>query len=259
MAIQIINTGSTANAGNGDSLRTAFNKVNANFAYLGSASVGPRGVIGFTGSRGNLGYSGSIGYTGSTGTQGVIGFTGSGSTATGYTGSAGSAGGIKAGPASTSTYIDLSTAGAGASLGTTLTNQTPVANAIYRFSAFGTVTTVNAGARYISFQIYWGSQNLGYVQTTVLSETITTAPWDVELMLFCITNDSLRITGRCHNRLSSTTNFTMNIVANPDVLWNNFSGALNNQTLDLRVSQSGLLPAVADIVNCQSVTIEQLV
>lgn len=257
MAIQIINTGSTANAGNGDSLRTAFNKVNTNFAYLGSSSGS-----GFTGSRGNLGYSGSIGYTGSTGTQGVIGFTGSGSTATGYTGSAGSAGsagGIKAGPASTSTYIDLSTAGAGASLGTTLTNQTPVANAVYRFSAFGTVTTVNAATRYISFQIYWGSQNLGYVQTTVLSETITTAPWDVELMLFCITNDSLRITGRCHNRLSSTTNFTMNIVANPDVLWNNFSGALNNQTLDLRVSQSGLLPAVADIVNCQSVTIEQLV
>lgn len=241
MAIQIINTGSTANAGNGDSLRTAFNKVNANFAYLGSSSG-----------------SGSRGYTGSTGTQGVIGFTGSRGTI-GYTGSVASGGGIKAGPASTSTYIDLSTAGGGASLGTTLTNQTPVANAVYRFSAFGTVTTVNAATRYISFQIYWGSQNLGYVQTTVLSGTITTAPWDVELMLFCITNDSLRITGRCHNRLSSTTNFTMNIVANPDVLWNNFSGALNNQTLDLRVSQSGLLPAVADIVNCQSVTIEQLV
>jgi len=74
MAIQIINTGSTANAGDGDSLRTAFNKVNANFAYLGSSSG-----------------SGSRGYTGSTGTQGVIGFTGSRSTATGYTGSASTA------------------------------------------------------------------------------------------------------------------------------------------------------------------------
>lgn len=66
MATLIINTGSTANAGNGDSLRTAFNKVNSNFAYLSSSSrSGAQGLIGFTGSRGNLGYTGSVGYTGS--------------------------------------------------------------------------------------------------------------------------------------------------------------------------------------------------
>ena len=80
MAILIINTGSMANARNGDSLRTAFNKVNTNFAYLGSSSrSGAQGLIGFTGSRGltGSGYWGSIGYTGSA------------STASGYTGSAG--------------------------------------------------------------------------------------------------------------------------------------------------------------------------
>jgi len=86
MAILIINTGSIANAGNGDSLRTAFNKVNSNFAYLGSSSrSGPQGLIGFTGSRGNLGYTGSVGYTGSastaTGYIGSVGYTGSASAA----------------------------------------------------------------------------------------------------------------------------------------------------------------------------------
>ena len=39
MPIQFINTGSAANAGDGDSLRTAFAKVNANFASLNSSSV----------------------------------------------------------------------------------------------------------------------------------------------------------------------------------------------------------------------------
>jgi len=77
MATLIINTGTTANARNGDSLRTAFNKVNVNFAYLSSSSrSGAQGLIGFTGSRGS-GYWGSFGYTGSA------------STASGYTGSAG--------------------------------------------------------------------------------------------------------------------------------------------------------------------------
>ena len=90
MAILIINTGSIANAGNGDSLRTAFNKVNSNFAYLGSSSrSGAQGLIGFTGSRGITGYWGSVGYTGSA------------STATGYTGSTSAArdGGSAAGMA----------------------------------------------------------------------------------------------------------------------------------------------------------------
>jgi len=100
MAILIINTGSTANAGNGDSLRTAFNKVNNNFAYLGSSSrSGPQGLIGFTGSRGNLGYTGSVGFTGSqgiTGYWGSVGYTGSASTATGYTGSVGYTGSANA-------------------------------------------------------------------------------------------------------------------------------------------------------------------
>lgn len=39
MAIQIINTGSSANAGNGDSIRAAFIKVNQNFAELEAKSI----------------------------------------------------------------------------------------------------------------------------------------------------------------------------------------------------------------------------
>jgi hypothetical protein len=40
MAIQIINTGTSANAGNGDSIRTAFNKVNNNFDFLNGIVLG---------------------------------------------------------------------------------------------------------------------------------------------------------------------------------------------------------------------------
>ena len=71
MAIQYINTGSSANAGNGDSLRSAFTKVNNNFAYLSTASFGGNGGNGYTGSQGD------IGYTGSAGDQGIQGYTGS--------------------------------------------------------------------------------------------------------------------------------------------------------------------------------------
>lgn len=39
MPIIYINTGSSANAGDGDSIRTAFNKVNANFSFLNNISV----------------------------------------------------------------------------------------------------------------------------------------------------------------------------------------------------------------------------
>ena len=56
MAIQFINTGSSANAGNGDSLRSAFIKVNNNFAYLSTASFGGGAGDGYTGSRGYTGH-----------------------------------------------------------------------------------------------------------------------------------------------------------------------------------------------------------
>jgi len=39
MSIQFINTGTGANAGNGDSLRTAFNKINANFTILSTGTA----------------------------------------------------------------------------------------------------------------------------------------------------------------------------------------------------------------------------
>lgn len=71
MAIQYINTGSGANAGNGDSLRSAFIKVNNNFAYLSTATSG--GGNGYTGSIGYTGSQGDIGYTGSAG-QGIVNF-----------------------------------------------------------------------------------------------------------------------------------------------------------------------------------------
>ena len=40
VTLQYINTGSSANAGNGDSLRTAFNKINSNFRTLSTQSGG---------------------------------------------------------------------------------------------------------------------------------------------------------------------------------------------------------------------------
>jgi hypothetical protein len=72
MAIQYINTGSSANAGNGDSLRSAFIKVNNNFAYLSTATFGA-GANGYTGSQGDIGFVGSRGDTGFTGSQGPAG------------------------------------------------------------------------------------------------------------------------------------------------------------------------------------------
>ena len=122
MTFQYINTGSGANAGDGDSIRAAFTKVNNNFeqlemGYAGSGGFGPgytgsRGYIGYagssgayagvgyTGSFGNIGYTGSrgVGYTGSTGT---IGYTGS--IGVGYTGSTGTAATIAVGAVTIST------------------------------------------------------------------------------------------------------------------------------------------------------------
>ena len=48
MTILYINTGTSANAGNGDSLRTAFTKINENFSYI-ETIVGPGGGGGETG------------------------------------------------------------------------------------------------------------------------------------------------------------------------------------------------------------------
>ena len=49
MAITYINTGSGANAGDGDSLRAAFIKINNNFSYLSTASFGGDGGPGGVG------------------------------------------------------------------------------------------------------------------------------------------------------------------------------------------------------------------
>ena len=84
MAKQTINVGTTELAGDGESLRTAFQKVNSNFDELYSTG----GTQGYTGSQGS---TGTVGFTGSIGSTGTVGFTGSqGSTGTvGFTGSAG--------------------------------------------------------------------------------------------------------------------------------------------------------------------------
>jgi hypothetical protein len=87
MTIQYINTGSSANAGNGDSLRSAFIKVNNNFSYLSTASFGDAGT-GYTGSRGDVGFVGSRGDVGFVGSRGDVGFVGSRGDS-GFTGSAG--------------------------------------------------------------------------------------------------------------------------------------------------------------------------
>jgi hypothetical protein len=99
MTQQTINVGSNELAGDGESLRTAFQKVNSNFTELYTTG-GPRGYTGSQGSTGTVGFTGSqgstgtVGFTGSIGSTGTVGFTGSqGSTGTvGFTGSQGSTG-----------------------------------------------------------------------------------------------------------------------------------------------------------------------
>ncbi len=92
MTIQLINTGTSANAGNGDTLRTAFGKININFLEvinsLTNISLTP-GPTGPTGPASIIpGPTGPTGPTGLTGATGPTGLTG----ATGPTGSPGAAG-----------------------------------------------------------------------------------------------------------------------------------------------------------------------
>jgi len=100
MAKQTINVGTNELAGDGESLRTAFQKVNSNFDELyANSSTGTQGVVGFTGSAGATGSTGTqgvVGFTGSAGTQGNVGFTGSAGTQgnVGFTGSAGTQGNV---------------------------------------------------------------------------------------------------------------------------------------------------------------------
>jgi hypothetical protein len=98
MAIQPIDIGTSETSGDGESIRSAFNKINNNFASFRNGYTGSQGDFGFTGSQGETGYVGSasteVGYTGSQGDdglQGDIGFTGSQGTI-GYTGSKGEIG-----------------------------------------------------------------------------------------------------------------------------------------------------------------------
>lgn len=72
MTILYVNTGSSANAGNGDTLRTAFTKINSNFVSVInsltniSTTVGPTGPIGATGPTGEIGPTGPSDFTFST-------------------------------------------------------------------------------------------------------------------------------------------------------------------------------------------------
>ncbi len=64
MTIQTINTGSSANAGNGDTLRSAFSKINSNFTYINSSLTNlilSGGLIGPTGPQGDVGPPGPQG------------------------------------------------------------------------------------------------------------------------------------------------------------------------------------------------------
>jgi hypothetical protein len=79
MAIQIINVGTTANDTEGDSLRTAFIKVNSNFSELYTAfdnnfrgEQGPRGFPGLNGTNGKDGEKGDKGDTGAQGISVII-------------------------------------------------------------------------------------------------------------------------------------------------------------------------------------------
>jgi hypothetical protein len=92
MTLKIIYIGTTHD----DTLKTAFQKVNANFAELYNQSsqmgaTGPRGLSGATGLTGNIGATGTTGLIGATGSQGITGATGIQGTS-GATGSQGATG-----------------------------------------------------------------------------------------------------------------------------------------------------------------------
>ena len=78
--LRVVNIGTGPSKNDGDQLRTAFNKINLNFADLVSGNITVAGGggtgNGYTGSRGEMGASGPIGYTGSQGVMGPIGSTG---------------------------------------------------------------------------------------------------------------------------------------------------------------------------------------
>lgn len=79
MAIRYVNTGTGPNSGNGDSLRSAFNKINENFTEL-SALIGSGGTggVGLQGPQGPQGVPGPQGPTGNTGATGPTGPSGPG-------------------------------------------------------------------------------------------------------------------------------------------------------------------------------------
>jgi hypothetical protein len=80
MAQQIINIGTAPDSGDGDDLRTAFSKTNANFTELygivSTGVTGPTGPRGFEGARGPQGFPGATGPQGVTGTVGPTGARG---------------------------------------------------------------------------------------------------------------------------------------------------------------------------------------
>ena len=79
MAKQIISIGTAANDRNGDPLRTAFTKANANFTELYNMSAqSVQGVQGITGAQGTQGIQGLQGIQGIQGIQGAQGTSGAG-------------------------------------------------------------------------------------------------------------------------------------------------------------------------------------
>ena len=76
--LRVVNIGTGPSKNDGDQLRTAFNKINLNFADIVSGNIAVSGGgggtgNGYTGSQGSVGPSGNIGYTGSQGGIGPAG------------------------------------------------------------------------------------------------------------------------------------------------------------------------------------------
>jgi hypothetical protein len=91
MAKQIINTGTVANDGTGDGLRTSFGKTNDNFTELYTAvenipagATGPQGETGPAGPQGETGPAGPQGETGPAGASASISWSISSSGSTDY-------------------------------------------------------------------------------------------------------------------------------------------------------------------------------
>ena len=228
MTIVYINTGSTANAGDGDSLRSAFNKVNQNFRYIDGDIAG----FGFTGSKGDAGgYTGSAGNPSAPGINGYVGSQGyTGSAGAGYTGSAGAGYTGSAGVGYTGSAGVGYTGSAG--VGYTGSASTATGYTGSASTATGYTGSAGTGGTALSDRLTTGSYSvvLGSDGTLTLPNATTISSVDFGSRFFSSSNGPGGVAVQ-QNSLTvgiANTAFAAAILANPGSYRISFNGGLND-------------------------------